>query len=161
MAKSCFTSHIQAPKTLHPFETHMFTSFIQIIFYTLLSNTFLYSHAIHIELTDLDICLPPDDPNITNPMVSHYDCEKHHNWKQINLLNFKPCTEAPSNIQHVKDKARVYVRVKAKFVKAFKCEAYAREGRKICFQAQSNIDVLIEPFRTVMQQNLFISLLIH
>ena len=67
-------------------------------------------------------------------MVSHYDCEKQHNLRQLNLLNVKPCTEAPSNIQHAKVRARVYVRAKAKRVKAFKCEAYAKQERKICFQ---------------------------
>ena len=57
-------------------------------------------------------------------MVSHYDCEKQHNLRQFNLLNVKPCIEAPSNIQHAKVQARVYVRAKAELVKAFKCEAY-------------------------------------
>ena len=56
-------------------------------------------------------------------MVSHYDCEKQHNLRQFNLLNVKQCTEAPSNIPHAKVRARVYVRAKAKRVKAFKCQA--------------------------------------
>ena len=67
-------------------------------------------------------------------MVSHYDCEKQHNLRQCHLLNVKPCTEAPSNIQHAKVRARVYVRAKAKRVKAFKCEGYAKKERKNCFQ---------------------------
>ena len=49
-------------------------------------------------------------------------------------MNVKPCTEAPSKIQHAKVRARVYGRAKAKRVKAFKCEAYAKKERKICFQ---------------------------
>ena len=67
-------------------------------------------------------------------MVSHYDCEKQHNLRQFNLLNLKPCTEAPSNVQHAKVQARVYVRAKAKRVKAFKCEAYAKKEKTVCFQ---------------------------
>ena len=67
-------------------------------------------------------------------MVSHYDCEKNHNLKQFILLNVKPCTEAPSNIQHTKVQARVFIRAKGKRVKAFKCEAYAKKERKCCFQ---------------------------
>ena len=51
--------------------------------------------------------LPSDDPNITNLMVSHYDCEKQHNLRQFNLLNVKQCTEVSSKIQHVSVKARV------------------------------------------------------
>ena len=53
-------------------------------------------------------------------MVSHYDCEKQHNLRQFNLLNVKPCTGAPSNIQHAKARARVDVRAKAKRIRAFK-----------------------------------------
>ena len=49
-------------------------------------------------------------------------------------MNVKLCTEAPSNIQHARVRARVYIRAKAKRVKAFKCEAYAKEERKISFQ---------------------------
>ena len=66
-------------------------------------------------------------------MVSHYDCEKHHNLRQFNLLNVKRCTEVPSNIQHANVKARVYVRAKTKRIKAYKCVAYAEKGRTICF----------------------------
>ena len=67
-------------------------------------------------------------------MVSHYDCEKQHNFRQFNLLSVKQCTEAPSNIQHANIQARVYVRAKAKRIRVFKCEAYAKKERKVCFQ---------------------------
>ena len=67
-------------------------------------------------------------------MVSHYDCEKQHNLRQFNLLIVKQCTEAASNIQHANIQARGYVRAKAERIRAFKCEAYAKKGRKICFQ---------------------------
>ena len=66
-------------------------------------------------------------------MVSHYDCEKQHNVRQFNLLNVKQCSEAPSNIQHANGNVRVYVRAKAKRVKAIKSDAYAEKERKICF----------------------------
>ena len=89
--------------------------------------------------------LPSDDPNITNFMVTQYDFEKQHNLRQFNLLNVKQCTEAPSNIQHANVQARVYVGAKAKHVRAFKCEAYAKE-QTICFQGNVKTDVLIELF---------------
>ena len=55
---------------------------------------------------------------------------KQHNLRQFNLLNLKhctllnlkQCTGAPSNIQHANVQARVYVRAKAKLVRAFICE---------------------------------------
>ena len=87
-----------------------------------------------ITITDTENYLLSDDPNITNPMVSHYDCEKQNNLRQFNLLNVKQCTEAPSNIQHASVQARVYVRAKAKRIKVHKCVAYAKKERKICFQ---------------------------
>ena len=67
-------------------------------------------------------------------MVSHYDSAKQHNLRQFSLLNVKQCTEALSDIKHASVKARVYVRAKSKRIKAFKCVAYAKKERKICFQ---------------------------
>ena len=67
-------------------------------------------------------------------MVSQYDCAKQHNLRQFNLLNVKQCTEAPSDIKHASVKARVYVRAKAKRIKAFKCVAYATKKGKFAFK---------------------------
>ena len=64
----------------------------------------------------------------------HYDCEKQNNFPQFDLIIVKQCTEAPSNIQHAKVNARVYVRAKAKRIKGFNCEVYAKKVRMICFQ---------------------------
>ena len=63
------------------------------------------------------------DPNISNFMVSHYECAKRNNLRQFSLLNVEPCKQAPSDIQHTKTQARVYVRGKEKRIKAFKCGA--------------------------------------
>ena len=93
---------------------------------------------------------PSDDPNITNLMVSHYDCAKQHNLRQFNLLNVKQCTEAPSDIQHASIKARGYVRAKAKRIKAFKCVAYAKKNAKFVFKDQLNIVVSIELYGTTI-----------
>ena len=84
------------------------------------TSFFLLSYFIPIEVTYTDTYLPLDDPNITNLNVSHYDCGKQQNWRQLNLLNVKQCTEIPSNIQNAKVKARVYVQDETKRVKAFK-----------------------------------------
>ena len=46
----------------------------------------------------------------------------------------KHCSEAPSDFKHASVKARVHVRAKTKRIKAFKCVAYAKKERKICFQ---------------------------
>ena len=73
-------------------------------------------------------------PNITKLLVSHYDWKKQHNLRHFNLLNVEPWTEAPSNVQHANVRGRVSVRAKAKRVKAFKCKAFAKKERKICFQ---------------------------
>ena len=114
-----------------PFKTHVLLIITYILLFSI--NPYITS-SIPIKPTDDDKYLPSDDPNITNLMVSHYDCEKQHNLRQFNLLNVKQCTEAPSNIQHANIQARVYVRAKAKRIRAFKCEAYAKKERKICFQ---------------------------
>ena len=58
-------------------------------------------------------------------MIFHYHCAKQDNFCQF--INVKQCTEAPSNIEHANVQARVYVSAKAKRIKAFKCEAYAKK----------------------------------
>ena len=67
-------------------------------------------------------------------MVSHYDCAKQNNFRQFSLLNVEPCKQAPSDIQHTKTQATVYVRAKAKRMKAFKCEAYIKTEKVWCSQ---------------------------
>ena len=71
-------------------------------------------------------------------MVSHYDCAKQNNLRQFSLLNVEPCKQAPSDIQHTKTQARVYVRAKAKRIKAFKCEAYIKTEKVWCLQTFSS-----------------------
>ena len=129
MTKSYSATLILVSNILLPFNK--FTS----ITYTLLFYiTICFISSIPISPTDYNQYIPSDDPNITNLMVSHYDCAKQYNLRQINLLNVKQCTEAPSHIQYANVQARVYVSAEVKRVRAFKCEAYAKKERKVCFQ---------------------------
>ena len=131
MAKSSFVTH--TPVLNIPLPSRLYT----ILYKTHLilhSYLFTFTFSILITPSDTENYLPSDDPNITNLMVSHYDCAKQQNLQQFNLLNVKICTEAPSDIKHASVKARVYVRAKAKPIKAFKCGAFAKKERKICFQ---------------------------
>ena len=131
MAKSYSVTHTQVLNTLPLFELFI-TSYLTILILYL--HLFNFTFSIPITPSDTENYLPSDDPNITNFMISHYDCAKQHNLRQFNLLNVKQCTEAPSDIKHASVKARVYVRAKAKRIKASKCVAYAKKERKICFQ---------------------------
>ena len=83
------------------------------------------------------------DPNILNLMVSHYDCAKQNNLRQFSLLNVEPCKQAPPDIQHTKTQATVYVRAKAKRIKAFKCGAYIKTEKVWCSQTFSSSDDMI------------------
>ena len=131
MAKSYSVIRTQVLNILPLFEL-LTTSYITILI--LYSHLFNFTFSIPITPSDTKNYLPSDDPNITNLMVSHYDCAKQHNLRQFNLLNVKQCTEAPSDIKHASVKDRVYVRAKDKRIKAFKCVAHAKKERKICFQ---------------------------
>ena len=131
MAKSYSVTRTQVLNILPLFEL-LTNSYITILI--LYSHLFNFTFSIPITPTDTENYLPSDDPNLTNLMNSHYDCAKQHNLRQFNLLNVKQCTEAPSDIEHASVKARVYVRAKAKRIKAFKCVAYAKKERKVCFQ---------------------------
>ena len=117
--------------TQHPFRLYPFLYITHLILHTFILP---FTSPISVTSTNSDNYLSPDDPNITNLMVSHFDCQKQHNLRQFNLLNVQQCTGAPSNIQHANVKARVYVRAKAKRIKDYKCVAYVKKQRKICFQ---------------------------
>ena len=129
MAKSYSVTPTQALNILTLFEL-LTTSYITILI--LYSNLFNFTFSIPITPSDKENYLPSDDPNFTNLMVSHYDCAKQHKFK---LHNVKHCTEAPSDIKHASVKDRVYVRAKAKRIKAFKCVAYAKKKEKYAFKA--------------------------
>ena len=115
----------------HPF---IFYTFIYVTNILLLSLILTLTSTKPITPPNTENYIPSDDLNFTNIMVPHCDFEKQHNLRKFNLLNVKQCTEAPSNIQDASDKARVYVRAKAKRFKAYKCVAYAKKERNICFQ---------------------------
>ena len=87
-----------------------------------------------VNTTNRENHISEQDPNILNLMVSHYDCAKQNNSRQFSLLNIEPCKQAPSDIQHTKTQATVYVRAKAKRIKDFKCEAYIKTEKVWCSQ---------------------------
>ena len=91
-----------------------------------------------VDTTNSENHISEQDPNILNLMASHYDCAKQNNLRQFSLLNVEPCKHAPSDIQHTKTQATVYVRAKAKRIKAFKCEAYIKNEKIWCSQTLSS-----------------------
>ena len=131
MAKSLSVTHTQVLNILFLFELFTTSYITTLLLYLHLFN---FTFSIPITPSDTENYLPSVDPNNTNLMASHYDRAKQHNLRQFTLLNVKQCTEAPSDIKHACVKARVYVRAKAKRIKAFECVAYANKERKICFQ---------------------------
>ena len=131
MAKSSFVTH--TPVSNKPLPSRLYT-ILYITHLILNSHIFTFTFSIPITPSNTEKYLPSDDPNITNLMVSHYDFAKQHNLRQFNLLNVKQCTEVLSYIKHASVKAGVYVRAKAKRIKAFNCVAYAKKERKTCFQ---------------------------
>ena len=92
----------------------------------------------NVDTTNPEIHISEQDPNILNLMVSHYDCAKQNNLKQFSLLNVEPCKQAPSDIQHTRTQATLYVRAKAKRIKDFKCEAYVKTEKVWCYQTFSS-----------------------
>ena len=131
MAKSYSVTHTQVLIILPLFEL-LTTSYITILI--LYSHLFHFTFSIPITPSDTENYLPSDDPNITNLMVSHYDCAKQHNLRQFNLLNVKQCTEAPSDIKHASVKARVYVRAKLNASKLLNVLRMQRKKGKYAFK---------------------------
>ena len=124
MAKLYFTIHTPVLNTQLPFELDTLFYITKIVLH---SFVLTLTSTIPISPTDKENYFPSDDPNVTNLMVSHSDCEKRHILRQFNVLNVKQCTEAPCNIQHTSFNARVYVRAKTKLIKAYKCVPHAKK----------------------------------
>ena len=104
----------------------------------ILFNTYNTTSVPKVDTTNSENHISEQDPNILNLMVSHYDCEKQNNLSQFSLLIVELCKQAPSDIQHTKTQATVYVRAKAKRIKAFKCEAYIKTEKVWCSQTFSS-----------------------
>ena len=104
MEKLSFVTHIQDLSILLPFRLYITLYITNLILYLHFYNLTL---SIPITPSGTENYLASDDQNITNLMVSHYDCAKQHNLRQFNLLDVKQCTEAPSDIQHASVQARV------------------------------------------------------
>ena len=133
MARLYSITHTLVLNTQPPFKLYTFIHITKILLHKFILT---FTSTIPITPHKTENCLPSDDPNFTNLMVSHYDCEKQHVLRQFNLSNVKQCTEAPSNIQlqHASVKARAYETAKTKRIKAHICVAYAKKERKLCFQ---------------------------
>ena len=155
MAKSHFVTHTPVLNILPLSKLYTPFYITPLILYLHLFN---FTFSIPMTSSDTEHYLPSDDANLTNLMVSHYDCANQHNLRQFNLPNVKQCTEASSDLKHASVKTRVYVRAKAKRIKAFKCVAYAK--KKFSFKVPSNIVVLIELYGTIIHYH-FLLLLIH
>ena len=54
------------------------------------------------DTTNPENYISPQDQNILNLMVFHYDRAKQNNLNQFSLLNVEQCKQAPSDIQHTK-----------------------------------------------------------
>ena len=108
---------------------------IYIVYLIHLTNTTSVPKA---DTTNPEKHVSPQDPNILNLMVSHYDCAKQNILRQFSLLNVEPRKQAPSVIQHTNTQATVYVRAKAKRIRAFKCEAFIKTKKVWCFQTFSS-----------------------
>ena len=91
-----------------------------------------------VDTTNPENHISPQDPNVINLLVSRYDCAKQNNLRQFSLLNVEPCKQAPSDTQHTKTQATVYVGAKAKRIEAFKCEAYIKTEKVWCSQTFSS-----------------------
>ena len=86
MAKSSFVTHTPVLNTPLPFRLYTILYITHLILH---SHLFTFTFSLPKTPSDTENYLPSDNPNITNLMVSHYDCAKQHNLRQFNLLNVK------------------------------------------------------------------------
>ena len=105
----------------------MLSSFLHSFFY-FFSSLFLASFQITPSPDHVD----PNDPHISDLLVSHYDCSKQHNLRQFSLTRVQPCAQAPSAFESTRAIVDVFVRAKAKRLKAWTCEAYVKREKFVC-----------------------------
>ena len=86
----------------------------------------------------------PNDPHISDFSVSHYDCSKQHNLGQFSLTRVQPCVQAPSAFESTRAIVNVFVRAKAKRLRAWTCEAYVKRENSSALNLITNIAVMIE-----------------
>ena len=104
--------------------------FIHSLFY-FLSSLFLVFSQIPSSSDHVD----PNDPHISDLLVSHYGCSKQHNLRQFSLTRVQPCAQAPSAFESTRAIVNVFVRTKAKRLKAWTCEAYVKRKKFVCAQS--------------------------
>ena len=78
-----------------------------LLIYITYIQTVLPTSVPKVDTTNPENHISEQDPNILNLMVSHYDCAKQNNLRQLSLLNVEPCKQAPSDIQHTRTQATV------------------------------------------------------
>ena len=100
------------------------------LIFIILLNLFTNTHS-----QDNPNTISPNDPHISDLLVSHYDCSRQNNLRQFSLTRVKPCSQAPSSLEYTRVLADVYVRAKAKRLKAWTCEAYIKKERFVCAQS--------------------------
>ena len=74
----------------------------------------------------------PNDPQISCLVVSQYDCSRQHTFRQFILNRVQPCAQVPSAFESTRAFANVFVRAKAKRLKAWTCEAHFKRGKFVC-----------------------------
>ena len=92
MARLCFTTHTLVLNAPLLFKIYTFIYLTNIFLHSFIP-TFIFT--IPVAQSNTENYLPSDDPDITNHIVFHYDCEKQHNLRQFNLINVKQGLEAP------------------------------------------------------------------
>ena len=104
--------------------------FLHSLFY-FLSSLFLVFSQIPSSFDHVD----PSDPHISDLLASHYDCSKQHILRQFSLPRVPPCAQAPSAFESTLAIVNVFVRAKAKRLKAWTCEAYVKREKFVCAQS--------------------------
>ena len=68
-------------------------------------------------------------------MVSHFDDSKQHIIRQFSLTRVQNSAQAPSVLESTRAISNVFVRAKAKRLKAWTCEAYFKCEKFVCAQS--------------------------
>ena len=158
MAKSHFLTPHTLVLNILPFSNLYTTFYITTLILYL--HLFNFTFSIPITSSDTENYLPSDDPNITNLMVSHYDCAKQHNLRQFNLLNVKQCTKLLPTINTQVLKPVYMSEQKLNTLKLLNVLLMQKRKERFAFKVPSKIVVLIELYGTIIHYH-FLLLLIH
>ena len=157
MAKLSFITPIMVLNTQRPFKI-----LISIYITTLVLHSYKLplTTTKPITITDTENYLPSGDPNITNLMVSHYDCEKQHNLRQFNLSYLNNAQKLHQIFNKLVYNLEYWLEQRRNALKPINVSLMQKRNERFVSKALSNTDGSIELYGIIILCHFLLQLIL-